>query len=173
LLVVSVLSVASPFYNIRVTIAQTMAVEFLPSQIGTEASVPLPYTGSPFQLLWSDILLFFHRIQFLPGILLPLKPWPSGALDELYPSRENIKALALHTFLFVYQAVFLLSLPYFLMVPLALFALYVAVVLLLNGAVCEILNGTERFLYSRVEVDDPRPEHGSEHWIFLNGVAVG
>lgn len=149
-----------------------MAVEFLPSQIGTEDGVPLPYTGSPLLLLWSDILLFFRSLWCFHGIFLPLNPCPSGELDELFPSRENLRALSIHAFLCVYQIAFLVSLLFCYKVPLAWVLLYVAAVLIVNDAICRKLNGKRRFLQSRVPVDS-RPEHESEHWIFINGVGVG
>lgn len=149
-----------------------MAVDLLSSQVGTDSSVPLPYTGSPLLLIYSDVLLFFHKIHFLLGIILPLKPWNSGKLDELYPSPANIQDIVIHTFLFVYQFIFLVTLPFSFAFPLVLLALYLFVVLGFNYLVFKKLNGSERFVESQVPVN-ARPEHEEEHWIFINGVAVG
>jgi hypothetical protein len=149
-----------------------MAVDFLPSQIGTEESIPLPYTGSPIQLLWGDAILFFRSVRFLLGIVLPWKPWASGTLDELFPSPPNLLAITVHTFLIVYQLGFLLSLPYCLVCPILMIALYVSAVIFGNNLICRVLNGSRRFLESQVSINS-LPEHEEEHWIFINGVAVG
>jgi len=149
-----------------------MAVDLLSSQVGTASTVPLPYTGSPLLLLYSDVVLFFHKIRFFLGIIRPLKPFRSGKLDELYPSPANLRDIAIHIFLFVYQFLFLVTLPCGFAFPLVLLAPYLFFVLGFNYLVSKVLNGSKRFLESRVPVD-ARPGHEEEHWIFINGVAVG
>jgi hypothetical protein len=150
-----------------------MAIDFLPSQIGTQETVSLPYTGSPLQLLWSDIVLFFQCARFLPGIVFPWMPWRSGKLDELFPSYPNLVALTIHAFLIVGQLGFLISLPgCCLAFPLSICVLYMSVVIFVNSLICRTLNGSKKFLESQVPIS-ARPEHEEEHWIFINGVAVG
>lgn len=152
-----------------------MPIKILPSQRGLAAHVPLPYTASPLQLLWSDIRLSLRTLWLAPAILLPLKRSRSGHLGELHLSWENMFDLAVHGFLCVYQAGFLLSLPVCVvcMFPIPWVIGYAAVVLAINRAICNAaLNGKERFLVSKVPVEQ-LPAHEREHWVFVNGVAVG
>ena len=149
-----------------------MAVDFFSSQVGIGRTVPLPYTGSPLRLLCSDVVLFFNKLRFFLGIVLPLRPWNSGKLDELYPSLANLADIAIHVFLFVYQFLFIVTLPFGFAFPLVLLVPYLFVVLGFNYLVSIKLNGWKRFVESQVSVDS-RPGHEEEHWIFINGVAVG
>lgn len=154
-------------------------VGFRPSYNGPVSADTLCYTGSPLKLLLSDTLLFLRFSWALPGIILPLWPWPGRALDELYPSRSNLIDMALHLFLFIIQSVFLVSVPWFLGLPFGVFVFYVVGFLYANALFCKLLNGPEtdangkrRIFMSRVPIKH-RPEHDAECWIFLNGVAVG
>ena len=153
-----------------------MSAQFFGSQTGEETNQPLTYTGSPLKLLASDILLFFRWKPYLPNIVIPLWPWPSGDLDEIYPSLANIFDITLHSILFVTQAAFLISLPFLLTVPFFLYVAYMGAFIALNTVVCRLLNGQipEGGLKS-TEDDHSRAwaRHDDESWIFLNGVAVG
>lgn len=140
-----------------------------------EDGVPLPYTASPLSLLWSDFRLGLRNLQFVPGVVLPLRPWRSGKLDELYPSRKNLFDIAVHGFLCVFQIFFILSLPFCIiwMLPVLWIMAYVGAVLLANHTICRLaLNGSCRYLESRV-LTPGYERHHREHWIFINGVAVG
>jgi hypothetical protein len=153
-----------------------MSVQFFGSQTGGETDEALSYTGSPLKLLASDILLFLRWSAYLPNIVLPLWPWPSGDLDEIFPSLANIFDITLHSILFFTQAAFLISLPFLLTVPFFLYAAYIGAFIALNTVVCRLLNGKipEGGLKS-TEDDHSRAwvRHDDESWIFLNGVAVG
>ncbi|KAM5363053.1 hypothetical protein ACJZ2D_012238 [Fusarium nematophilum] len=152
------------------------SAEFFGSQIGGETERPLAYTGSPWHLFTNDIKLFFRNILYLPCIFLPLFPYPTGPLDELYPTLANLRDLALHYVLFVIQLGFLISLPFIAYLPLSLFILYVGVVLGLNVLVCRLLNGgiPEDGLKSTEDHFSRTWEpHDDEYWIFLNGICVG
>ena len=95
-------------------------------------------------------------------------------MDELYPSPVNLFDVAVHGFLIVFQGLFLLSLPLCVawMLPAIWIMAYVAFVLLANNTICRfVLNGSQRFLSSRVTV--PEREHEREHWVFINGIATG
>ena len=156
----------------------TMSVHFLPGQLDcTSSTTPLPYTGSPFGLLWSDIKLFFQHAYALPSIVVPLGPWGSGELDEIYPSLANIYDITLHLILMVVQMMMLTSIPLFLIspIPLGLFVLYLLIFFSANHAVCLLLNGRTPTLESQVSLDPSRvpKQYEDEKWIFLNGVAVG
>lgn len=154
--------------------AMSMKILFTPSQTGSSDAVPLAYTGNPFHLLWSDVVLFFKHIKNVPGIILPAYPWPSKQLDEMYPSLMNIWTLALHTFLVIYQLLFIISIPCFalLWIPLPLFVVYCTVVFAFNKAVSWLLNGSAPFVDSKVDLSHD-PKHDNESWVFLNGVAAG
>jgi hypothetical protein len=154
----------------------SMAVKFFGSQIGGETQAPLSYTGSPWKLFTSDVLLFLRWSPYLINIVLPLWPYPSHSLDELYPSLGNIIDIILHSILFVMQAVFLISLPFLSTVSFILYVAYIGGFLALNTAVCKLLNGKipEEGLKSTEDDQSKAWErHDDESWIFLNGVAVG
>jgi hypothetical protein len=165
----------SPFQETKIT-SPNMSVRFFGSPIGGETDAALSYTGNPFKLFTSDVLLFIRWNLYLPNIALPLWPWPSGDLDEIYPSLANIFDITLHSILFVTQAIFLISLPFLSTVSFFLFVTYVGAFVALNAAVCGLLNGKipEGGLKS-TEDDQSRAwaRHDDESWIFLNGVAVG
>ncbi|KAJ5762253.1 uncharacterized protein N7511_005635 [Penicillium nucicola] len=134
------------------------------------------YTGSPWYLFLSDVRLFFRNILYLPYIFLPIAPWPSGPLDELYPSLANILDVIFHSILFVLQLGFLLSLPFLIYVPFSLFVSYVVGVILLNLLLCQVLNrGIPKDGLRSTEDEDSRSwrQHDDECWIFLNGICVG
>jgi hypothetical protein len=153
-----------------------MAAKFYGSQISRETVAPLSYTSSPWKLFISDSLLFLRWSPYLINIVLPLWPWPSHSLDELYPSLANIYDILLHTILVVAQSFFLISLPFLITVPFGFYIFYIGLFLALNTAVCKLLNGKipEDGLKS---TEDDHSEawrrHDDESWIFLNGVAVG
>ena len=148
----------------------------------TSISQPLPYTSSPALLALQDLWLFL-RLTFtfnggLPSIILPIYPFRSGHLDELYPSARNILAISLHIILILTQSTFLILLlpSLFTGLPIPLLAFTPATVLIITGFVignnyfCVLLNGTKRRYKSIVK---PEWEKRNEKWIFINGVAVG
>jgi hypothetical protein len=103
--------------------------------------------------------------------------FPSGPLDELCPSPENIYCIVFHTILIINQSAFLLSLPFLCLVPFATFVTYVGVFTSVNYLVCRKLNGNipqgaleSTYFQERRQWD---LDHPNEEWIFLNGVAVG
>lgn len=154
-------------------------VTFLPSQIGGARGrtqpVPIPNTGNPFMLLGSDARLFFKCMRYMPGIFRPLYPWPTGPLDELYPSPANLFCLGVHAFLFVYQVAFIIAIiaSFILHVPLPWFVAGAALAITLNWAICRYcLNGKARVLHSKVDLSREK-QHPKEFWIFMNGVSVG
>ncbi|KAL6302976.1 hypothetical protein BKA93DRAFT_827053 [Sparassis latifolia] len=151
-------------------------VSFLPAQVDAAlASRPLTATISPLYLFLSDLVLFFGNAFYLPGIVFPLAPWPSGHLDELYPSLANLSAISVHLFLVCLQLGFLLSLPLGLFFVGAVWLLYCAAVLFAVFLVCLPLNGGRN---GQKVLSDRRILHGCdpkdrESWVFINGVAVG
>lgn len=152
-----------------------MGITFLPSQLGNGGSrLPLPYTSSPAKLLFSDIILCLSSLRYFLGVVRPVQPFRSGELDELYPSLQNLQCIAIHGFLIVYQLIFIFTLPICILIPSIGGFIYVAVVVVINQAICRVLNGKESVLVSKVNLDNQkRPEHAKEHWVFINGVAVG
>lgn len=130
-------------------------------------------------MLLADIVLFI-RITFvlpvsagLPSIVLPILPFRSGPLDELYPSIANLWAVALQIVLTVAQVFFILSLaPFAVVFPGPIYAAYVVGFILFNGAFSVLINGTNQAFRSDVDMTG-WPNHEDERWFFINGVAVG
>jgi len=152
-----------------------MTVNILTSPIGGPDAVPLPYTSSPFRLLWDDIILFFKLIVYVPGILFPLSVDQSGngaELNELSPNLENIFEIFFQVLLFLLQACFIISLPFCITLPMGLVLTYAAVFKLINTGLCRVLNGSKIEVMSTVDLGDDI-KHDDECWIFLNGVCVG
>ena len=148
-------------------------VQYLPSQVPAKTNNPLQWTGSPFLLLWNDVILFLQLSPSLPWLLNPLVPFNSGALDELYPSLANIGTLLVHAFLFVYQIAFLISLiPSFFMLPTWLATTCIVLGVLFNQTVCNVVLNGPRTLQSTTHVSG-NPTYKSEYWLFINGVTVG
>lgn len=150
--------------------------QVIPRQVGENLEQAPQYTGSPWQLFVYDIKLFFRNILYMPCMFFPLAPWPSGPLDEQYPSLANICDITLHVILFFAQLGFLISLPFLLYLPVSVYALYILGTLLLNFTVCRLLNRgiPEEGLKSTVdEYTQQWQGHDDERWIFLNGICVG
>ena len=147
------------------------------SQAGGATATPLAYTGSPLQLLLFDLRLFSRNVVYLPCIFLPFFPWPSGPLDELYPSTANIVNIAVHTLLFIYQLAFLMTLPILAYVlPVTAFILYIAAALWLNKLFCLHFNKgipEDGLKSTEDEYSQQWASHDDEYWIFLNGICVG
>jgi hypothetical protein len=161
-----------------------------------DTSKPLSYTSNTFHLLLNDILLF-NKLSItwpitagLLSIVLPLSPYPSGTLDELYPSWQNIWAIGVHAILFIGQCAFLVSLGAFLFmgVPAILYFAYIIIFVLVNIGLSNLLlnRGSQKGKYwvagkeyAKNPDDDGEswvskdPSHEGEKWVFINGVAVG
>lgn len=157
-------------------------------------SKPVAYTSNALTLLRTDIILFIRLSVTwpltvgLPSIVLPFTPLPSRALDELFPSAQNLWAATHHIILFVAQILFMVGLVVLLFIaaPAALFFAYVAVFILVNRVYCGIfLNGRPGQHYTAGQQFARNPEspgeqwvsrdpsHEGEKWVFINGVAVG
>lgn len=155
----------------------TSACFFFRSQEGGQTERPLTHTGSPWRLFVSDIRLFFRNILYIPCIFLPLYPWLSGPMDELYPSQANLTDIAFHCVLFVAQLGFLTSLiPLLMYLPVWIYLLYIATVLGLNALVC--LHFNKDIPYDGLKSTEDKysrkwTPHDDEYWIFLNGICVG
>lgn len=150
-----------------------MVVRLVPSQSGNPTESPIPYTGNPLLLCWADILLLFKNVWSIVGIIHPMNQWLCGDLDELYPSVPNLIYIALHGFLIALQFSFLASLPILVMVPVGTAGVYVAGVMVVNAAVCWLLNGSEPFLEDTADLGNDRARFKDECWVYLNGVSVG
>lgn len=152
-----------------------MPVEFLASQTGLSQATkdPLPYTGGPLQLLFADFLLVLRCMPTALGIFLPLNFRNPDIRDEIYPGDwRNLFSLFLHVVLVFLQTTFLFSLISCLFIPLAWFAIYVGLFMLLNTCICWFLNGSSIQLVSQVPVENEE-KHASEYWVYMNGVSVG
>ncbi|KAL2834759.1 hypothetical protein BJY01DRAFT_239020 [Aspergillus pseudoustus] len=152
-----------------------MPATFLPPQSSTTPATPLPYTASPWKLLWEDIVLVLRSLWSVPNVILPLAPYNSGDLDELYPSLRNIANLAIQLVLSLLQVAFLISVPVLLicMAPTLWACAYIGAVLFVNRALCNLLlNRGSTVLESRLPSEEAL-KHKGEHWVFINGIACG
>ncbi|EFQ33678.1 uncharacterized protein GLRG_08607 [Colletotrichum graminicola M1.001] len=97
--------------------------------------------------------------------------FPSGEMDELYPSVGNLICLAAHTVLIGTQLAFLVSLPLLAFFPFHVFLPYFIGFIFVNYIACIPLNAgcNGGVLLSRVTQKGP----DDEQWLFLNGVSVG
>ena len=131
------------------------------------------YTDMPWRLLASDIYYFFAYSWALPSLVLPVRPYGSAELDELFPSLPNLFCLLVHLVLALLQLSFLLLLPLALLCPLWAAAAAAAAFAVVNAALCRLLNGPDDTYTSDDAYARHRPEHAHEQWVFINGVAVG
>jgi hypothetical protein len=149
------------------------ATEFYRSQIGGTSVINYSYTDFPLRLFAKDTYFFFVYAWALPWILLPLRPAGGGELDELYPTWRNAFCVLLHFVLAVLQLVFLIALPLALLLPVWLAAGGIGAFLVMNWALCKMLNGKDATYHSDAKYAEALAEHEHEQWVFLNGVAVG
>ncbi|EFQ33990.1 hypothetical protein CGRA01v4_12481 [Colletotrichum graminicola] len=108
--------------------------------------------------------------------------FPSGEMDELYPSVGNLISLTAHGILIVAQVSFLVSIPFVASLPFNVVIPYILGFIALNYFVCMPLNaGTSNGMltsqHDRWEEarhwDSLRNDDYREKWIFLNGISVG
>jgi len=108
-------------------------------------NVPADVNRNPFRLVLLDLGFVLHLRKLLIKIILPVGPMISGPLDELYPSKSNIKDLTLHIILVVTQIMLLASLPVvailFWLVPGMVPVLFCIIFWLSTWIVMRFLNG--------------------------------
>lgn len=147
---------------------------FFGSQLGGSSVTSYSYTDSPFRLLLQDAMLCIRYISHFPSLFMPLTPWQSGAMDELYPSTENISALSLQFILLVGQCCLIATITGIAMFPTWLSAAAVMGFIMVNNLICRyLLNGSENITWSNPDLVPFKREHNREQWIFINGVATG
>ncbi|KAK2028119.1 hypothetical protein LX32DRAFT_619481 [Colletotrichum zoysiae] len=97
--------------------------------------------------------------------------YPSGEMDELYPSVGNLVCLTAHAVLVGTQLAFLISLPLLAFFPFHVFLPYFIGFVVINHIACIPLNAGCKggVLKSRGE----EKQRDDELWLFLNGVSVG
>ena len=147
--------------------------EIYRSQIGGASVINYAYTDMPWKLLYRDVYYFFVYAWALPWILWPAFVYGSGPLDELYPTVGNIFCVAVHFVMAVLQLLFLLVLPFTVILPVWTAAGAVAGFMAVNWLLCKLLNGPELEFHSDEKYAKALPEHAHEQWVFVNGVAVG
>jgi hypothetical protein len=147
--------------------------KFYGSQIGGATTTPHSYTSDPISLLYHDIQSAFSFALFLPFIVFPLKPQNSGPLCELYPSAQNLWCSFLHLLLVGMQLPFVLSIPFWVFLPVWWVLIGVSAFWMVNQGICWIINGSNMEFPSQSRFVEGREKHEHEEWIFLNGVAVG
>ncbi|KAK1974794.1 hypothetical protein LZ30DRAFT_639691 [Colletotrichum cereale] len=108
--------------------------------------------------------------------------FPSGEMDELYPSVGNLISLTAHGILIVAQLLFLVSIPFIANLPFNVLLPYVLGFVALNYLICVPLNaGTRNGMlesqHDRWEEarhwESLRNENYREKWFFHNGISVG
>ncbi|KAJ5006109.1 hypothetical protein K4K48_004932 [Colletotrichum sp. SAR 10_66] len=102
--------------------------------------------------------------------------YPSGEMDELYPSVGNLICLAAHTVLIATQLAFLLSLPFIATFPFTAVLPYAIAFVTINYLTCIPLNaGVKGGVLESHQIPESENwvKHENEKWIFLNGVSVG
>jgi hypothetical protein len=151
----------------------TRRIKFYGSQIGSQATIPKPYTDSPLTLLRSDILSALGFYLFLPFIVMPVTPQLSGPLSELYLSAANIWSMFLHLILVCMQVPFILSIPFWVLFPVWSVLIGVGIFWAVNQGICYLLNGNKMKVWSEAKYTEKKEERKNEQWLFLNGVAVG
>jgi hypothetical protein len=151
----------------------TKRIKFYGSQIGSQATIPKPYTDSPLALLRSDILSALGFYLFLPFIVMPVTPQLSGPLSELYPSVANLWSMFLHLILVFMQVPFILSIPFWVFFPVWSVLIGVGVFWAANQGICYLLNGNKMKIWSEAKYTEEKEVRKNEQWLFLNGVAVG
>ncbi|KAG8157808.1 hypothetical protein KVR01_012470 [Diaporthe batatas] len=150
-------------------------VDFYGSQVDNQTVINYSYTDKPSRLLLWDIYYFFYYIWALPYIILPWKPFDSGDLSELAPTRGNIWCVFIHLVLAVLQLLLIICLPpVALILPLWTTLSIVAVFAGVNVGLCSLINANEVLFYSDPEYAAPnQKKFAHEQWVFLNGVACG
>jgi hypothetical protein len=151
----------------------TKRIKFYGSQIGSQATIPKPYTDSPLILLRYDVLSALRFFLFLPFIVMPITPQLSGSLSELYPSLPNLWSMFLHLILVCMQVPFILSVPFWVFFPVWSVLIGVGVFWAVNQGFCYLLNGNKMKIESEAKYIEGKEVRKNEQWLFLNGVAVG
>lgn len=156
------------------------------------AEVPSQYTTNPIGLLWREVVLFIRLTLDVCNLSLVSIVWPIWPIksdsDELAPTCGDVRALCIHSGLFIAQVIFLALVVVGLILPIwpIAYLVAVAVAITLNTQLCLFfLNSSGKGLFyagaqyaqrSAEEKDKLTPlEAGQEgeRWVFINGVAVG
>lgn len=155
--------------------ASSSSVDFYGSQVDNPTVINYSYTDRPSRLLLWDVYYFFYYIWALPYIILPWKPFDSGDLSELAPTRGNLWCVFIHVVLAILQLVMIICLPpVALILPLWMTLAVVAVFVGVNKGLCTLINAKEILFYSDPKYAAPdQKKFAHEQWIFLNGVACG
>ncbi|KAJ0114405.1 hypothetical protein J7T55_010794 [Diaporthe amygdali] len=155
--------------------ASSSTVDFYGSQVDNPTVINYSYTDKPSRLLLWDVYYFFYYIWALPYIILPWRPFDSGDLSELAPTRGNLWCIFIHVVLAILQLVMIICLPpVALILPLWTTLAIVAVFVGVNKGLCLLINAKEVLFHSDPEYAKPdQKKFAHEQWIFLNGVACG
>lgn len=174
-------SIPKDLHAVKPKVSNQFSVRLSPGEKPKTPRKPDYYNGPPWRLLVDDTVLFFKHAFYLKNIVMPFWQegdvrFPSGHLDELYPSLGNINAMVLHFFLIVIQSFFLLSLIFAAYFPFPVFLAYVVTFVTVNQLACWMLNGSMpggALESTNFPECSEWEQHPDEQWIFLNGVAVG
>jgi hypothetical protein len=140
--------------------------------------IPSDTDINPVRLLCRDIYSVFRLSRLLVFILIPVWPWPSGRLDELYLSKPNVRDLILHIHLVITQLLLIITLPIFAALfaafPTFVHVFFLETFWLATKTVTWLLNGPST---TQCSVGVPRNRQpvndNNELWFFINGIATG
>ncbi|KAK7433397.1 hypothetical protein QQZ08_000337 [Neonectria magnoliae] len=147
--------------------------QFYRCQVGESSVIDYAHTDFPWKLFVKDVYYFFVYVWALPWVIWPLVPAGPKEFNELAFTPQNLFCIFVHLILAILQLPFLIGLPFTIFFPIWIVALGVVAFLVLNWALCRLLNGATDTYHSDEKYARPRPEHAHEQWVFLNGVAVG
>jgi hypothetical protein len=141
-------------------------------------SIPSDVDRAPLRLVWIDILSCFSLSELLPLIVLPLRPFISGPLDELSPTWPNLRDIFLQIVLIISQIMLFITLPIvallYWFLPGVVHVVYLSTFVAVTLVTKRLLNGGPRAECLVGLPDDSEPvndEH--ELWFFINGIATG
>jgi hypothetical protein len=131
------------------------------------------YTDLPWKLLVFDVYLFLKHAWTIPFIFWPITPTKSGELDELHPTWDNFHSIAIQLMLGILQVLALASLPWLMLLPVWMAIVVLAGFLVINKALCNLVNDDQVEYRSDPKYAPALPEHAHEQWIYINGVTAG
>ncbi|KAH7155182.1 hypothetical protein B0J13DRAFT_219862 [Dactylonectria estremocensis] len=147
--------------------------QFYRSQVGESSVIDYSHTDFPWRLFVKDIYFFFVYIWSLPWIIWPIFTPGPREFNELAITPQNIFCIVIHAILVVLQLLFLVGLVFSVFFPLWMVILGIAAFMVVNWAMCKLLNGSKEKYDSDEKYAKALPQHAHEQWVFLNGVAVG
>lgn len=149
-------------------------IKFIPPQVDPLAGTTTEAARkNPLRLLLQDLGVLIKMLRYLPWTMMPFRTSDKGA--ELYISPKTMLDVILNTWLILFQSILLLvAIPAFIILPGGIFLLSAALCIVVILVTAWPMQG-QRIAYS---IMDERTatiakQHGSERWIFVNGIMTG